>query len=360
MSDLKNPFGLRNGSIIMIEDIPPTERGLRCNCVCPACGDSFEARLGSVRVHHFAHSGEGCDEEVAALTGLYMLVREYILSNTFHLPALTLFWSNYDTPFTEENFDNRVHYSKTHKNEQAIVVIPPKVVRFEEASIKTQGNRPTAIILTFHSHQMALCITPPSTVCKKRWPLKPFQNLATIQFDASRIPFSQKQKNQLMKLIADQMKLCKWVYSPKANQAIDKINDLNQSWLREKQERERIAIRRQKDKRRFQEQRRYEQKKTVNPTLNGLPRWDGSSDLRNKTRVEQGLTAEQKRMAGYNEVKNRFTQQDEQIRDSFGTRWIKCRICGEIKPAQEFSDYGGKNSINSGTCSSCRRKSVSN
>lgn len=126
MSDLKNPFGLRDGRIIMIEDIPPTERGLRCNCVCPACGDSFEARLGSVRVHHFAHSGEGCDEEVAALTGLYMLVREYILSNPVSLPALTIFWSHYETPFTEENFDNRVHYRKTHENEQTIVVTPKK------------------------------------------------------------------------------------------------------------------------------------------------------------------------------------------------------------------------------------------
>ena len=40
---------------------------------------------------------------------------------------------------------------------------------------------------------------------------------------------------------------------------------------------------------------------------------------------------------------------------SSGQRWIKCEICGEIKPTYEFFDYGGKNRVNSGICSSCNR-----
>ncbi len=34
---IRNPFGLRNGKIVMIEDISIEERGLQCNCVCPNC-----------------------------------------------------------------------------------------------------------------------------------------------------------------------------------------------------------------------------------------------------------------------------------------------------------------------------------
>ena len=79
MRDLKNPFGMRDGRVVMIEDIPENERGLKCRCFCPSCNDPFKARMGDIRAHHFAHSGEGCDEEIAFLSGLYKLVQEYVL-----------------------------------------------------------------------------------------------------------------------------------------------------------------------------------------------------------------------------------------------------------------------------------------
>ena len=85
MPYLKNPFGLRNGEIVMIEDILPEERGQKCNCVCPACGVAFEARLGNIRIHHFAHSGEGCSETIAFLSGMYALISEYIKSHAVTL-----------------------------------------------------------------------------------------------------------------------------------------------------------------------------------------------------------------------------------------------------------------------------------
>jgi hypothetical protein len=55
----------------------------------------------------------------------------------------------------------------------------------------------------------------------------------------------------------------------------------------------------------------------------------------------------------YNEVKDKFTQQHTQIRDSFGIRWIKCEICGEIKSESEFGDYGGPDRVNLGKCYKC-------
>ena len=58
-------------------------------------------------------------------------------------------------------------------------------------------------------------------------------------------------------------------------------------------------------------------------------------------------------LAGYEEVKNKFKQQVTIIKDSFGTRWIKCEKCGEIKPATEFITYGGTGRINSGVCKEC-------
>ena len=57
----------------------------------------------------------------------------------------------------------------------------------------------------------------------------------------------------------------------------------------------------------------------------------------------------------YNEVKDKFTQQDTPIYDSSGERWVQCEICGEIKPLSKFWSCGGKNHINLGKCYSCKK-----
>ena len=58
----------------------------------------------------------------------------------------------------------------------------------------------------------------------------------------------------------------------------------------------------------------------------------------------------------YDEVKDSFTQQHSQIRDSRGVRWVKCEICGKILPDSQFSSYGGPNHINLGVCTDCDHK----
>lgn len=52
----------------------------------------------------------------------------------------------------------------------------------------------------------------------------------------------------------------------------------------------------------------------------------------------------------------KFTQQEFQIRDSSGRRWIQCELCGEIKPESEFGSYGGINHVNLGVCYKCSRR----
>ena len=52
-------------------------------------------------------------------------------------------------------------------------------------------------------------------------------------------------------------------------------------------------------------------------------------------------------------VKHLFVQQETQILDNTGQRWVRCEICGCIKEDREFTDYGGKGRVNSGQCASC-------
>lgn len=82
--------------------------------------------------------------------------------------------------------------------------------------------------------------------------------------------------------------------------------------------------------------------------------------MENKVRLvyEQSTKEDEEQvyLRSYNEVKDLFTQQDAQIRDSRGVRWIKCEMCGEVLPSDKFVSYGGTNHINLGMCYNCSRK----
>lgn len=73
-------------------------------------------------------------------------------------------------------------------------------------------------------------------------------------------------------------------------------------------------------------------------------------------RERQKQIAEMRLANSYNEVKDKFTQQEYQIRDSSGRRWVQCELCGEIKLESEFGSYGGTNHVNLGVCYKCSRR----
>ena len=50
-----------------------------------------------------------------------------------------------------------------------------------------------------------------------------------------------------------------------------------------------------------------------------------------------------------------LNQQETQVRDAYGNRWIRCEFCGTIAKDSEFSSYGGAIGVhlNLGTCKKC-------
>ena len=77
-----------------------------------------------------------------------------------------------------------------------------------------------------------------------------------------------------------------------------------------------------------------------------------------RIRREKALELERERQKQrdincYNEVKDKFTQQQTPIRDSLGRRWVQCELCGEIKLEVHFGTCGGINHVNLGVCKEC-------
>ncbi len=52
-------YALKSEKIVHISEV---ESGLKCDCICPACGAQLVAKKGSKMAHHFAHhAGENCE-----------------------------------------------------------------------------------------------------------------------------------------------------------------------------------------------------------------------------------------------------------------------------------------------------------
>ena len=80
-------YALKDGEITSIADV---ESGLKCGCVCPACGEPLVAKKGSKVMHHFAHhAGTNC--EYGCQTSLHLAAKD-ILSKAkkMVIPAVTI------------------------------------------------------------------------------------------------------------------------------------------------------------------------------------------------------------------------------------------------------------------------------
>lgn len=254
--ELRNPFGLRNNKIILIEDISKSEKGLQCNCVCPSCNEPFEARMGEIRRHHFAHSGKGCDEINAYMTGLYMLLNEFILDgNVLHLPPLIIGFRLSDHSYIiEENIEKNTWFCSSLINEKNEIQLFEKTdVLFQSSHIETSNNKPQAIIAEAKGRKLAIRITPPNTVCKIG-EVKKYKDYPTIKvdFSTSGDTIQQSKKSDFYCYLLENNDIYKWVYNPLIKKAYPEIIKRAKSHYNAAQERmkkeaeERKAIKMQK------------------------------------------------------------------------------------------------------------------
>lgn len=77
-------------------------------------------------------------------------------------------------------------------------------------------------------------------------------------------------------------------------------------------------------------------------------------EIEHRKEAERIQAEKDKREADFKQnLETNFSQQETQVRDADGNRWIKCDFCGKIAKEGEFSSYGGAGHINLGTCKEC-------
>lgn len=337
MTILRNPFALRNGEIITIEDLTESERGISCQCICPSCKAPFEARLGKKRAHHFAHTGVGCSEETAYIHGLFLLLKEYVESgNPICLPALSFFFSaSTRITFDKTNLLDYIGFEWLHQYDTVVNCMPGKSVFFDHAEIIFKGERPSILILSKKESKLAVVVKPPASVCKETNP-KRYRDLATVVLDLQDYDYeiSGGKKEEIFRFLQTD-RLFRWLYSPKVLDYVDEANKKNEEYKAYCREQE--------------EKRKDEQKKRIEEATNRLNNSPSMEPVRVTMRQPEPLRISGREIIA---IKRMDFSQEEIIRDSLGQRWIKCRKCQRV--LREDKAYMVESEKNFGLCNECK------
>lgn len=80
-------YGIRNNKLVHISEV---EKGIKCDCTCPACKGRLIAKKGNKVIHHFAHyNADEC--EYGYQTSLHLAAKEILLNaKEIFIPALFL------------------------------------------------------------------------------------------------------------------------------------------------------------------------------------------------------------------------------------------------------------------------------
>lgn len=155
MKILKNPFAMRNSDhrIITINDLSSDQRGAACDCICPACKQHLLAKMGDIRIHHFAHADHSCDFYRMIMSSLYLILFQGLKDAPFTFPA----------PPKQQKKNCHI----------GDAILPPKIELLYTEICEDDRHIPQALIAiaenkkTKEFRKVALVIEPPFSLFKK-------------------------------------------------------------------------------------------------------------------------------------------------------------------------------------------------
>ena len=122
-------YAIKNSNLISIDEV---EKGLACDCTCPACGSTLIARKGDIKVHHFAHyKADECNRCVE--TSLHLLAKEILMEElVIKLPALYLdfgkqTYKKKELIFEEKSFE----FDKVYMEKKIDDIVPDIILEYQ-------------------------------------------------------------------------------------------------------------------------------------------------------------------------------------------------------------------------------------
>lgn len=167
----KLQYALKDNTLVSVDQV---EKGLACNCICPACKSQLVARKGEVREHHFAHyKNNSC--ATGYQTSLHLLAKELISEKKMiKIPPV------YCEMFTEDKNESNGYSFKKKIISKATELKDIKVTLEE----KENGIIPD-IIIDYKNHKLYVEIFVTHKVDDNKKAIVKAKNISMIEIDLS-------------------------------------------------------------------------------------------------------------------------------------------------------------------------------
>lgn len=379
------------GELLHISEVPS---GLKCGCICAACGQPFEAKKGDVYRHHFAHVSNYDCVYASEVTIYKAMAAALEKEKHMRLPALKLIFPTWDTgellwtgktvpvdsvefrcepnsypPILMVHFQSNLlrilldfdHYydssdllklsSQAQKDGYALLCYSlPAINNNTEFTPERvfdnlkQSKNATWVFSRLEqqwkekyyaaaSEPQGLGAGFHCPICIDRYNGEPYArriDCARCRFNVATPPACLCMAIQGIQK-KDDFDLSKEELAAR----IQKIRDANERSLLEREERAGQIRQARQDARNFPVRQVFDSQQTSRP-----PRPS-----------QEQLDAEYKRICEAFDA-----NAEEWTVDCYDRRWLLCECCGQIKRDSEMAFYGGIDGQNKGICSVCSRK----
>lgn len=212
--EIQLQYGIFEGKIVSIDDIPHEEKGLRCNCTCPGCGGALIARLGKQKRHHFGHHGATCNLAHAQQTALHMLAKEIIEQDKlFAFPGYSVSLEDIgwdDNHRVMYNMPRSLEYRKAYTAKCTSVTLEKKVSSFVPD-----------IVVDIYGRTCLIEIAVTHFIDEAKQEKIDAVGLPVVEVDLSSFIGQQITRSIIRDALVAQIENKKWLYNPLREEAIE-------------------------------------------------------------------------------------------------------------------------------------------
>ncbi|OCB00130.1 competence protein CoiA family protein [Clostridium beijerinckii] len=257
--NIKLPFGIRNDKVIHISEVLESEKGLKCNCVCPKCGQRLKARLGEKNVRHFAHQSENCKN--AFETALHKYGKEILQKHMkIKLPNLTIEHDKYfrilrDSSYGYNFCDNDLLEGSYYYDEEIyrkkISLVSKFLLEFDKIELEYRIDDIVPDIIVYKNKvplMIEIAVTHFVDEEKKEKIKRLGISTIEINLNIDDIDYVNFDKSRIEEIIIDKIGNKKWIYNKKEEQKkqelyIKHIKAIDE--IKKKKERENLIFEKQ-------------------------------------------------------------------------------------------------------------------
>ncbi len=220
MSTFRNPYAkrIKDGELVFIDDLTESERGLKCGCVCPCCGEPMLAKMGTYNEHHFAHASQS-DCSGGYETALHALAKKVMKDGaSIMLPAFKPEYSANGGFF----IDGEGILFKDYKSEHRVIVP-------DSASVETEcsiGSIRPDVVLKYRGKTLMVEFYVTHAVDEEKRSKIIDSGISAIEVDLTPLLKEFHTKKDVRDFIEKDTVHRKWIYNSKCKDArIESLGD---------------------------------------------------------------------------------------------------------------------------------------